>query len=292
MLTCCSAELAVMLCQLLVLNEDLTVADKAAQLLSVVNLRILAKPVTHDVKLWEYLHVLLVFVRSRTTRPDQMKRFGYAFHLELMVPLLNLLLRRLKDRGGDAWEALFRPEFPTLWVSLNAKDKPEKYDKTTNGAQREYLVRKQEQEAKSAIVDETPTEAKGSEEEREAGNTNTDSVILVSTADITKIAAEDGSSTSETVASKAETNTEIAAEGSAEKPRANVDTENVHADPFKLEVVEVGGVTDDNIKHEPSSAKAGLQSETEDIEHETENKPATDQGATASDAVSESGKLV
>lgn len=145
-----------MLCQLLLLDK--AVADRAAQLLSVVNLRILTTPVTHDLKLWQCLHVLVV-MSSLSTRPHLMKRFGYAFHPEAMAHLFNILLRRLRGRGGDAWKALFRPEFSILWEPFSTKNKPEKYGMTTIDAQWEYFSRKQKYEVESPMVDDTKTEA-------------------------------------------------------------------------------------------------------------------------------------
>lgn len=112
------------------------VVDKAAQLVSAVVTRILTRPVTHDVKLWEFIHVLLVFMRALKTRPRLKERFGYAFHPELMAPLLNKLLRQFEIQGGSDWKVLFRPEFPTMYTYLNKKDKPKgKYSTRASEAQ-------------------------------------------------------------------------------------------------------------------------------------------------------------
>ncbi|KAL6410148.1 hypothetical protein AUP68_06560 [Ilyonectria robusta] len=165
-----SPEIGLVLCQLLLLDDNSAVVDRAIQLLSAVNIRLLTRPVTQDLKLWEYLHVLLVFMRCLNSRLDLKKRCGYAFHVELMAPLLNLLVRRLKDRGGEAWEMLFRQEFPMQSVPLNTRNKPGKYGMTGMDAQREYLARKREQQPKSAMVDDTTTKATGSKQGQEAQN--------------------------------------------------------------------------------------------------------------------------
>lgn len=60
---------------------------------------------TGDLGLWECIYVLLVFMRSLKTRPDLLKLFSWAFHAELLVPFLNMLLREDETRGGGAWES-------------------------------------------------------------------------------------------------------------------------------------------------------------------------------------------
>lgn len=144
--------------------------DRAIQLLSAVNIRFLTRPVTHDLKLWEYLHVLLVFMRGLNSRPELMERCGHAFHVELMAPLLDLLVRRLEDRGGEDWEMLFCNELPMPLVPLNARNKAGKYDVTGIEAQREYFARKREQQPKSAMADDTTTKAKRSKKGKEPQN--------------------------------------------------------------------------------------------------------------------------
>ena len=240
-------------------------ADRAAQLLSVVNLRILARPVTLDLKLWEYLHVLLVFMRSLHTRPDLKKRYGYAFHPQLMAPLLNLLLHRLKDRGGDAWEALFRPEFPMIWVPLNTKDKPGKYGMSTMDAQREYFMRKREQEAEG---------------------TKADNVTIAPTEDNNQTTAGDDNSSWEIVAPKAEDNTRIVAEASTSKLGVNLEPENVSSDNSDYEMDQAGGAISDGIEGKTDTVQTIVQSTAEHVEHDgSKDKLATAQGATTSNGV-------
>ncbi|KAI0399026.1 hypothetical protein F4802DRAFT_591209 [Xylaria palmicola] len=156
-----SARLALILCQLLLLDKT----NKAARLVWVINLRILANPATYVLRLWEYIHILVVFLRSFNTQPGVKEDISDAFHLDLMVPLLNLLLRRIRSRGGYAWEALFRPEFPTCKAYLNSEHKLGKYGISTTDAQKNYLHCKKEQEAEGA---------------------KPDNVLAISTEDITK----------------------------------------------------------------------------------------------------------
>ncbi len=117
-------------------EDGFAVADRGAQLLSVVVTRILSRPVMDDVRLYEFLHVLLVFMLGLRTRPALKARFGYAFHPELMVPILNVILRRLEERGGPDWGALFRPEFPAKYVPLNEEEKPGVYGVSARDAER------------------------------------------------------------------------------------------------------------------------------------------------------------
>lgn len=287
-LICCSPELGLLLCQLLFLNKDLAVADRAAQLLSVVNNRILATPVTNDLKLWQYLNVLLVVMRSLNTRPNLIKRFGFAFHPELIAPLLNVLLRRLEDRGGDAWEALFQPEFPILWVPLNTRNKPGKYGMTTTDAQREYFLHKWKHEVESSMVDDTETEATGAKQEKETGGTKADNVTMMTTEDSTEIAAEAGNGTFEMVAPNAENNTQVAAEVSIDKLRNDLETGNIKCDNSIFDMVEIGGVEGDGIRSETDSVQPVLQSKAKLAEHGPEDKLAAAQGATAHVVESES----
>jgi len=124
-------------------SEDKPLArlDRAARLVSAVVARILTAPVMSDVKLYEFLHVLLVFMRALRARPAWRERYGYAFHPELIAPVLNALLCRLEDRGGDDWAALFRPEFPARHAPLNSEDKPGPYGASTTALKQEVLRR-------------------------------------------------------------------------------------------------------------------------------------------------------
>lgn len=247
-LTCCSPELGLILCQLLFIHKDLAITDRAARLLSAVNLRILIRPVTHDLKLWQYLHVLLVVMRSLNTRTDLMERFGYAFHPELMAPLLNILLRRLMNRGGEAWKALFRPEFPVLWVPLNPKSKPEKYGMTTADAQREYFARKRKYEAGNSIADDTKTEALSTK----AVNAN-----IITTRDGT------------------------------DKLETKVKSGNIKQGSFVLGTYDIGVNQRDDSKRKCNSTQPSLQANAGVADHEPEDSLAIAQGAAAYGVISE-----
>lgn len=105
--------------------EVYSIKAHAAQLLSAVAVRIFFKPDTGDIKLWEFIHVLLVSMHTVQDRPDWMPQFGYAFHAELMAPILNVLLRQAQAEGGDNLDRLFRKDFPVMCSPLNKRHKSE-----------------------------------------------------------------------------------------------------------------------------------------------------------------------
>jgi hypothetical protein len=70
-------------------------------LISVVVHYILSQLVMHDLKLYGFIHVLLVFIRAILTRPKIMKRFAHAFHLKLIAPILNVLVSKLETNSGE-----------------------------------------------------------------------------------------------------------------------------------------------------------------------------------------------
>lgn len=101
------------------------VADQAARLLSAAVTNVLSKPDTTNLKLWEFLHVLLVFMRATQHRSRWRQRYEYAFHSELMAPLLNLLLRQAQTIGGDYWDQIFQHDFLVMSLSLDKCQKPD-----------------------------------------------------------------------------------------------------------------------------------------------------------------------
>lgn len=278
-LTCCSPELGLILCQLLFLDKNLAIADRAAQLLSAVNLHILIRPATQNLKLWQYLHVLLVVMRSLNTRADLIERFGYAFHPELMTPLLNILLRRLKNRGGDAWEALFRQEFPISWVPLNPKNKPDKYGMTTADAQREYFARKQKYEVETSIANDTKTEAP---------STKAFNVDITRTTDGTNIAVVNGNGALKTMTRGAEDSTYVRTKISTERPENKVESGDIKHDSFGLGINDIRVSQTDDSKKEAYIAQPSLQTNAGVADHGPEDSLAIVQGAADHDIVSES----
>jgi hypothetical protein len=60
---------------------------------------------TSDLGLWQFIYILQVFMRSLKTWLDLLKWFGWAFHVELQAPFLNMLLRQDESRGGGAWKS-------------------------------------------------------------------------------------------------------------------------------------------------------------------------------------------
>ncbi len=90
--------------------------DKSLALLSAVNGRILERPQLREIGLYRYLHAILVFMRYLTTRLELLERFSNEFHTELMVPILNRLLRKYQAEGGDNWNRILRDGFPQKYT--------------------------------------------------------------------------------------------------------------------------------------------------------------------------------
>lgn len=104
-------------------------AEPAALLISVTITHILKRADTSDVQFWEFIHVILVFMRAMMARPDMHERFGWAFPAKLLVPFLNMALREAESRSCD-WNNVSRPKFPTMRLPLNEEKKPGVYGYT------------------------------------------------------------------------------------------------------------------------------------------------------------------
>ncbi|KAH6658628.1 hypothetical protein BKA67DRAFT_533758 [Truncatella angustata] len=139
-------------------DGDFTVVDRAASLLGVVVTSVLTQPDTQDLKFWEFVHVLLIFMRALQARPKLKARCGYAFHPELLAPLLNVLLRHFEKKGGSDWKSIFQPEFPVMFSTLNKQDQPGDYGRSNRYADWEVYVLEQREKAKR-LETEAPTAA-------------------------------------------------------------------------------------------------------------------------------------
>ncbi|KAI8625597.1 hypothetical protein F5Y19DRAFT_479348 [Xylariaceae sp. FL1651] len=62
-------------------------------------------------------------MRSLKTRPKLGKRFGPAFHAELLPPFLNIILREDETRGASALESASSSELPILCSPLNQEER-------------------------------------------------------------------------------------------------------------------------------------------------------------------------
>ena len=66
-----------------------------------MNRRILERPRLGEIGLYRYLHIMLVIMRYVASRQELHERIGYEFHHELMVPILNVILCKLRAEGGE-----------------------------------------------------------------------------------------------------------------------------------------------------------------------------------------------
>ncbi|KLP05346.1 Uncharacterized protein LW94_1883 [Fusarium fujikuroi] len=106
---------------------------------------------TRDLRLWGFIYVMLVFMRSLKTRPRLLKRFGSAFHAQLLARFLNMLLREDEARGALALESASQSELVTICSLLNEDKRLDKYGLSTEDSLRKYL-REQEDQRKAELV--------------------------------------------------------------------------------------------------------------------------------------------
>ncbi|RYP54113.1 hypothetical protein DL768_001115 [Monosporascus sp. mg162] len=90
--------------------------DKARKLLSAVCGRILKSPDLGDVGLYRFLYSMLVFMRYLASNPHLLDRFDNEFHVELMAPILNCLLQKYQEKGGENWARICRNVFPEKYT--------------------------------------------------------------------------------------------------------------------------------------------------------------------------------
>lgn len=119
---------------------------------------------TRDLRLWGFIYVILVFMRSLKTRPDLREWLGSAFHAELLAPFLNMLLREDEARGAAALEGASQSEVVTICSLLNERKKPDMYGFSTEDNVRKYL-REQEEQRKAGLVKSTAASGEPSAEE-------------------------------------------------------------------------------------------------------------------------------
>ncbi|CZR49909.1 uncharacterized protein FPRO_16114 [Fusarium proliferatum ET1] len=106
---------------------------------------------TRDLRLWGFIYVMLVFMRSLKTRPRLLKRIGSAFHAQLLARFLNMLLREDEARGALALESASQSELVTICSLLNEDKRLDKYGLSTEDSLRKYL-REQEEQRKAELV--------------------------------------------------------------------------------------------------------------------------------------------
>lgn len=93
---------------------------------------------TRDLRVWGFIYVILVFMRSLKMRPNLLKWFGFAFHAELLAPFVNMLLREDETRGSRALESTSQSELVTLCSLLNQEEKLGDYGLTTEDNIKKY----------------------------------------------------------------------------------------------------------------------------------------------------------
>ncbi|KAK7924664.1 hypothetical protein PG985_006718 [Apiospora marii] len=110
-------------------------AELGAQIMSATISKLLRRTNAYDIELEEFIHVLLVFMRAMKARPKQRERLGYAFHPELMAPILTQILRQAETQGITVnWETASQQEFPAMCMPLNEKYRPDKVKMGHRGA--------------------------------------------------------------------------------------------------------------------------------------------------------------
>jgi len=87
------------------------VFEKSRELLCALNRHILEVP-KYYIGLYRYLHVILVFMWYLGENSELLKHLHNDFHPELIVPILNHLLRECRAKGGETWNLCVRSGFP------------------------------------------------------------------------------------------------------------------------------------------------------------------------------------
>lgn len=108
---------------------------------------------TRDLKVWGFIYITLVFMRSLKTRPDLRQWLGDAFHAEMLAPFLNMLLREDETRGGRALEGASQSELLKLCSPLNQKE----FTATTEEATTSQSANERDQDARPPDPERTYT---------------------------------------------------------------------------------------------------------------------------------------
>lgn len=106
---------------------------------------------TRNLTLWEFIYVILVFMRSLKTRPRLLMWFGSAFHAELFPLFINMALREDETLGGRALKSVSQSEVVTLFSPLNREEKLGDYGLTAEDTLRRlYHAREERRKAEGA----------------------------------------------------------------------------------------------------------------------------------------------
>ncbi|KAF5973452.1 Telomerase-binding EST1A [Fusarium coicis] len=150
---------------------------------------------TRDLRLWGFIYVMLVFMRSLKTRPGLLEWFGSAFHAQLLAPFLNMLLREDEARGGLALGSASQSELVTICSLLNEDKRLDKYGLSTEDSLRNYL-REQEEQRKAELV-KSEAEAKDATATPEEVTVATDDNTITSVETTSTSTAEEATVTTE-----------------------------------------------------------------------------------------------
>ncbi|OQV07693.1 hypothetical protein CLAIMM_12093 [Cladophialophora immunda] len=172
-----------------------------------------------DIRVWQFIYVLLVFMRSLKTRPDLVEWFGTAFHAELLAPFLNMLLREDETRGGLAFKSATQSKLVTICSLLNEREKPGKYGFSTEDILRSH--REHEQQRKAARAKSTSTVGEATANGAKDTTTPTPEESTVTADDNTVTTGESTVTTEDTTTSDAARDRDIETPA-AERMYANV----------------------------------------------------------------------
>ncbi|KAI2606638.1 hypothetical protein GGR54DRAFT_652322 [Hypoxylon sp. NC1633] len=150
---------------------------------------------TRDLRLWGFIYVMLVFMRSLKTRPGLLEWFGSAFHAQLLAPFLNMLLREDEARGGLALGSASQSELVAICSLLNEDKRLDKYGLSTEDSLRKYL-REQEEQRKAELVM-SEAEVKGATATPEEVTVATDDNTITSVETTSTSIAEEATVTTE-----------------------------------------------------------------------------------------------
>ncbi|KAK8118298.1 uncharacterized protein PG998_002924 [Apiospora kogelbergensis] len=102
--------------------------NEAHELVSTTINKLLQRANTGDIRLWEFIHMLLVSMSSLTTQSIERGLISETFHPELLAPILTMILRK-GGPGGKAvsWESVSQPKYPARYTPLNREKRPGEY---------------------------------------------------------------------------------------------------------------------------------------------------------------------
>ncbi|KAG8162683.1 hypothetical protein KVR01_007161 [Diaporthe batatas] len=114
------------------LRKARDIHDAIIELVHIMVPYLLQEADTRDIRVWGFIYVTLVFMRSLKMRPDLREWVGHAFHAEMLAPFLNMLLLEDETRGERALQCLYQSELLNLCSPLNSKESSATIEDVTN----------------------------------------------------------------------------------------------------------------------------------------------------------------